>query len=237
VSSVRNLGFIFDQHLSLQDHITSLSKACFFHIKDLRRIRPYLDLRTASTIATSLVHSKLDYCNSLFLNLSSNQLNKLQFIQNSVARTVSCSSRFCHITPILKSLHWLKIRERISYKIVSLTHKLINLKQPQYLSHLLTFPVNHTTRSATVVTLLRPTNPSRSKITDRSFKFAAPQIWNSLPPSLRISSSSNTTTAASHRLALSPSQFHAQLKTHLFSISYPSENSSTRPRPSRKPPN
>ena len=64
-SSVRNLGFLFDKTLSLHDHISSLSKTCFYHIRDLRRIRPCLNHRTASIIATSLVHSKLDYCNSL----------------------------------------------------------------------------------------------------------------------------------------------------------------------------
>src|SRR6218665_3951481 len=69
-SPVRNLGVIFDQNLSFSDHITDqLSRSCFMHIRDLRRIRPMLDLRTASTIATSIVHAKLDYCNSLFLNI------------------------------------------------------------------------------------------------------------------------------------------------------------------------
>ena len=44
------------------------------HIRDIRRIRPMLDFKTASTIAISIVHSKLDYCNFLFLNLESTQL-------------------------------------------------------------------------------------------------------------------------------------------------------------------
>src|SRR6218665_3980291 len=51
-SPVRNLGVIFDQNLSFSDHITQLSRSCFMHIRDLRRIRSTLDLRTASTIAT-----------------------------------------------------------------------------------------------------------------------------------------------------------------------------------------
>src|SRR6218665_2971522 len=57
------------------DHITQLSRSCFMHIRDLRRIRPMLDLKTASTIATSIVHAKLDYCNSLFLNIDVTQIN------------------------------------------------------------------------------------------------------------------------------------------------------------------
>jgi len=62
--SARNLGFIFDSHLTFSDQISSLSKSCY-HIRELRCIRPYLDFKTASTIATSIVYSKPDYCNSL----------------------------------------------------------------------------------------------------------------------------------------------------------------------------
>ena len=62
--SARNLGFIFDEHLTFSDQICALSKSCYYHIRELRCLRPYLDFKTASTIATSIVHSKLDYCNS-----------------------------------------------------------------------------------------------------------------------------------------------------------------------------
>jgi len=63
--SARNLGFIFLEHLTFSDQISALSKSCYTHIRELRCIRPYLDSKTASLIATSIVHSKLDYCNSL----------------------------------------------------------------------------------------------------------------------------------------------------------------------------
>ena len=60
---------------------SNLSKACYFHIRDLRRVRPTLDLDTARTIATSLVHYKLDYCNSLYYNFPQSQLKRLQAIK------------------------------------------------------------------------------------------------------------------------------------------------------------
>src|SRR6218665_2581032 len=99
---VRNLGVTFDPHLSFSNHISNLSRSCFMHICDLLRIRPMLDFKTASTIATSIVHSKLDYCNSLFLNLDSTQIQRLQLIQNSLARVVTRTPRHHHITPVLK---------------------------------------------------------------------------------------------------------------------------------------
>jgi len=60
--SAHNLSIIFNEHLTFSDQISSLSKSCYSHIRTLRCIRLYLDFRTASTIATFIVHSKLDYC-------------------------------------------------------------------------------------------------------------------------------------------------------------------------------
>ena len=98
-----------------------ISKSRFSSIRDLRRIRNALDFTTAHTIATSLTHSKLDCCNSLFLNLPQSQLSRLQLILNSTARAVSNTPTFSDITPVLKSHHWLKIEQRIQYKAISIT--------------------------------------------------------------------------------------------------------------------
>ena len=115
----------------------ALSKSCYSHICQLRCIRPYLDHKTGSTIATSIVHSKLDYCNSLYYNLPNTQLNCLQHIQNSLARAIVRAPKSSHINPALKSLHWLKIKQRIDYKILSLTYKVLTTSQPSYLYNLI----------------------------------------------------------------------------------------------------
>ena len=73
-----NLGFIFDEHLTFSDQISPVSKSYYYHIRQLCCIHPYLDTNTASTIATSIVHSKLDYCNSLYYNLPKSQMTRLQ---------------------------------------------------------------------------------------------------------------------------------------------------------------
>ena len=89
-----------------------------------------LSIPLHKTIATSLIHSQVDYCNSLFLNLPRCQPDRLQLILNSAARAVSQTPRFTHISPVLKSLHWLKIDQRIHYKILSITYKHSNLATP-----------------------------------------------------------------------------------------------------------
>ena len=80
-----------------------------------------------STRSCPTVHSKLDYCNSLYHNLPKSQITRLQQIQNSPARAVVKAHKSSHTTPILQSLHWLKITERIEYKLLSLTYKVLTL--------------------------------------------------------------------------------------------------------------
>ena len=111
--SARNLGFIFNSSLTFLKQISFLFSTCNYHIHDLRRIRHTLDLKTAFAIATSLEHSKLDYCNSLYLNLP-----QKQNISSPVTAKLLCSCSNWNpqnwtIIPVLKSLHWLKIEERI----------------------------------------------------------------------------------------------------------------------------
>ena len=138
-SSARNLGFIFDSDMSFTDQINSLSKSCHFHIRDIRRIRHLLPLSAATALANSLVSSKLDYCNSFYNGISQANLNKIQRIQNTLARVVKNTSKFEHITPILKKLHWLPIKQRIDYKLCLLTYKTLQIQQPTYLYNSLSF--------------------------------------------------------------------------------------------------
>ena len=155
-------------------------------IRDLRRIRPMLDLKTASTIATSIVHAKLDYCNSLFLNIDVTQINRLQAIQNALARAVTKTPKHHHITPVLKKLHWLKIPERIECKVVSLTYKHTSILPTLILTSVVHHPKKpHSTRSSSTLTLLCPSVTSSLKFSNRSIAVAVPPLWNKLPPPLR----------------------------------------------------
>ena len=205
-SSARNLGFIFDSDMSFSDQINSVSKSCHFHIRDIRRIRHLLPLSTATALANSLVSSKLDYCNSLYSGISQTNLNKLQRIQNSLARVITNTSKYQHITPTLKKLHWLPIKQRIDYKTCLLTYKTLTNQQPTYLYNSLSFPSHSvSTRSSDSLVLSIPY--VRSSLGKRAFSVIGPRLWNSLPPDTRNSSS----------LPI----FRSRLKTHLFKIAFP----------------
>ena len=80
-------------------------------------------------------------------NLPNSQLHRLQLIQNSLTRTVFNTPKTCHITPLLASLHWLKIKERIEYKLLSLTYKILTTSQATYLHNLVSLQSPRGTRS------------------------------------------------------------------------------------------
>jgi hypothetical protein len=183
--STRNLGVIFDKDLSLKHQISAICKTSYYHIRQIRQVRSSLDKNSAIILANSLVSSKLDYCNSLYYGLPAISLDRLQKVQNSLARVVDPSvRRHHHIGPTLKKLHWLPIHQRIQFKIASLTFKTLQNHQPSYLSDLLTpYVPSRNLRSLDKHLLAVP--DIRSANGRRSFAFAAPTIWNSLPIALR----------------------------------------------------
>ena len=95
-------------------------KNCFAHIRDLRRIHNTLNHNTTCTSPTSLIYSKLDYYNSLFLNLRCQQTNRLKLNLNSAARVVTKTPEYNLLTPHLKSILWLKITQYWKYVFVFL---------------------------------------------------------------------------------------------------------------------
>ena len=199
---MKNLGVTFDADLSFKTHISSVCRSSFYHIRQIRTARPSLDSKSAILLANALVSSKLDYCNSLYSSLPDCSIHRLQRVQNSLARAiVPTIKRSQHITPTLRALHWLPIRQRITYKIAMLTFKTLQYKQPSYLADLLHPHTSSRSLRSTDQRLL--TIPLvKSAIGRCYFSYCAPTLWNSLPPSLRFSDS-----------LLS---FRCQLKTYLF---------------------
>ena len=133
----RDYVLLFDSELKFDHQMKQICKSCFYHIRDLRRIRRHLSMDTAKMIANSLITSRLEYWNSLLFNVDDKYIKQLQRVQNSLARVVCKTSKFCHITPVLHSLHWLKIKYRIDFQIDTLVYKTHHTNQPVYLRELL----------------------------------------------------------------------------------------------------
>ena len=89
-------------------------------------------------------------------------------LQNFLASVVVKAPKSCHISAVLKSLQWLKINERIDYKLLSLTYKVLTATQLSYLHYLISLQPPHCTRTSSVVTLACPLASSSLKITSCS---------------------------------------------------------------------
>ena len=110
--TVRNLGAMLDSALTMIPHVNSITKACYFQIRNLSRIRSYLSEESAKTLTHAFVSSRLDNMNSLLYKVPKFLTTRLQNIQNNAARVVKKQKKSCHITPLLVELHWLPVEYR-----------------------------------------------------------------------------------------------------------------------------
>ena len=152
-------------------------------------------------VVHSFVTNRLDFCNGILAGINKELIAKIQRVQNAAARIVSNCARTDHITPILKSLHWLPITKRIDFKILVLVYKCLHSMAPSYLKDLLQIAVpTRPLRSSHHCHLVIP--KSNLKCSTQAFSIIGPILWNSLPFYIQCSPNLNI--------------FKARLKTHLF---------------------
>ena len=145
----------------------------------------------------ALISIRLDYGNSLLYNLPKGSIERLQKIQNQAASILTKTLRCDHISEVLVSLHWLRVEQRIIYKILILILKaFVDLSARMYLSELVKKKGSSTnTRSANndLLLVIRPLSRNCSNtFFERSFNFAAPTEWNRLDKRIRRISNLNT---------------------------------------------
>ena len=171
--------FWIDELLHLfiwSQNINRTISAAFYHLYNIRRIRKYLTKECTEALIHAFISSRLDYCNSLLFGVPDCHLHKLQRVQNAAARLVVLESRFCHITPLLKSLHWLSVKYRIVFKILLITFKAIHGLAPAYISELISVrdaTGRHNLRSKNGLRLNHSSCKSLATLGDRSFHVAA----------------------------------------------------------------
>ena len=203
---VRNLGAYFDKYMLMEHHIKIKCRAAYAKLFNISKIRKYLDDKSTEQLIHALVHSHIDYCNALLYGLPHCLIQKLQKVQNTAARVLCRLRKFDHITPTLKKLHWLPVEFRIKFKICLMTLNALHGHSPQYIKDMFTIRnTGYGLRSSGVLTLEEP-HTRRKTLGDRSFKAAAPRLWNSLPKELRHIDDVDT--------------FKRKLKTHYFTIAY-----------------
>ena len=120
----------------------------------------------------------MDFCNSLFYGLNNSCINKLQKVQNAAVRLITKKRKRESVSEALRELHWLRVEERIWYKILLITYKCISGIAPMCLRELL-LPCE--SRRHILVTPHFGT-----KYGFRSFQYIAPRMWNELPTHIRL---------------------------------------------------
>ena len=204
-NQVRNLGVMLDSDLNFNSHIKSISSAAFYHLKNIARIKEIVSKPDLERLIHAFVSSRLDYCNGLLTGLSKRAIRQLQYIQNAAARVLTRTRKYDHISPVLRSLHWLPVAQRIDFKTALLVYKSLHGLAPKYISDMLeTYEPTRTLRTSGRGLLLVPR--VRTKQGEAAFQVYAPKIWNSLPEDVRQASTLT--------------MFKSRMKTVLFSCAY-----------------
>ena len=120
----------------------------------------------------AFVLSRLDYCNSFLADCPKYLLSKLQKVQNNASKLIFRTTRFAHVTPMLHSLHWLPMEQRIEYKLSLLSFKIISHQAPIYLSELLhLYTPSRQLRSSTDTRVFRIPSFRTKSCSQRSFSY------------------------------------------------------------------
>ena len=174
-AKVRNLGVIFDSNMTMEAHVNNICKTSYFYIRLLGKLRKFLDKETGAMITHAFVTSRLDYCNSLLYGISSSLSTKLQHVLNTAARIVTRTRIGNHITPVLKTLHWLPVVQRCAFKMALLTFKVIHGLAPSYLCELIRY--NSSSRDLRSISdVLLEVPKFKSCLGSCAFVFSAPKL-------------------------------------------------------------
>ena len=203
-NSTKYLEAYMDSKLDFKEHIKSKCKAAMANIFWIKAARKNLTRSACNKLMVALVLSHLDYANSLLGGLPKSSINKMQVVQNMAAKITLGHRKYDSASRCLFQLHWLPIKERIEYKIISLVHKCLHNQAPPYLTRLINY--YKTGRkglcSQDDVTSLLVPKTSKKTFAAHSFSVLGPELWNNLPRSL-------------HKID-NYVAFKKELKTHLF---------------------
>jgi hypothetical protein len=206
VLTVRDLGVLIDTDLGAASHVQLVVSRCFAALRQLRLLRRYVSDDCFRSLVVALIHSRLDYGNFILVGLPAYRQRLLQSVLNAAARLTLHLRRYDHISA---ALHWLRVPERIEYKLAITAYRSLHGMTPQYLQVLrrvADLPSRQRLRSSTSGRLEVPTH-RLTTVGRRSFPVAASITWNNLPSDVQLAPSLST--------------FRTRLKTYLFSLSFP----------------
>src|SRR6218665_2621437 len=184
-TSVRDLGVILDQELSFVEHITALTRSCFYHLCQLRVVSRSLSSSTTATSVHAFIVNHLDHCSSLYCGLPQVRLQPLDGVLKAAARMIGSIPKFGHISEFMRdTLHWLPVRQHIKYRLSSIAWLCVLGIVPTYLLELFILTSSCTgqqsLRSASRGHFVVP-HATKAIKQHRAFSIVGPAAWNTLP--------------------------------------------------------
>ncbi|CAB4018297.1 Hypothetical predicted protein, partial [Paramuricea clavata] len=138
VSFAKDLGMTIDSYLTYDQHITNLVSSCMNSLCQINRVKKCFDKEALTLIVSALVMNKMFYCSTVWSNTSSTNIKKLQLVQNFACRIITNIGKFDHISPGLRELNWLPVKEQLLLREAIMMYKCVNELVPHYLSDLFT---------------------------------------------------------------------------------------------------
>ena len=119
---MKNLGLTLDFYLTMNAHVSNITVTCYFVLPRLASIRRFLTSTTTSTLVSAFALARIDHCNSLLFGSTHDVTSHLLRIQYYAGRLILRLPRSSSITIHLKSLHWLPVKVRSTYKVACLCY-------------------------------------------------------------------------------------------------------------------
>ena len=120
-SCVRDLGIYLDSDVSMRTHVSKTVASCFASLRQIRSIQRSVSRPVLLSLVTSLILSRLDYGSATLAGIPAYLIDRLQSILHAAARLVNGSRKYNHVSSLLRDLHWLRVPERIMYRLAVLT--------------------------------------------------------------------------------------------------------------------
>ena len=180
---VKNLGVYIDKYMLFDVHINELTKKVMGTLMFINRVSQYFDKSTRTIVVQSLVLSLINYCIKIWGSTNDSLMNNVQKLQNFAAKVaVGCPRKYDHVTPIIKELKWLKVKEKHILDTCTTVYKAVNGFYPDWFLRFPKVSENTTSNTRQLNNLFVPR--ARIDFGARAITILGPKLWNTLPSSV-----------------------------------------------------
>ena len=200
VACTKFLGILIDENLNWKPHIQSVKSKLCSTLSAMYKASKFINTEGMLTLYYSLFLPYISYCNEIWGNTYSTNVNCLYILQKKAIRLMFCADRLAHTNEIFKDLSILKVPELIRYKTAILMYNIFHGTLPEHLQNRFTLYANlHNTRRSSTFVMLQ----ARTNIKAMCLSVYGVKLWNSLPGNIKDCTSLNL--------------FKKYLKRHLLS--------------------